>query len=299
MGRFGWRLALFALPIALYVAAVVWIDPFDRFGVSSMIAPEAKAIAGPAANAELWTVIKLDRTRMPNILIGDSKMGRLDVQEIQRVSGLEFVNLAMDGSSANDQINLFWRAAKRLPLHEVVFGVNLETFNRTMNRNLIQAAEAVGENPLLYFSSRDVVKASLQLVKAKVRGRLPERPRPAMSKEAFWQYAVTYGARRNLQGFQFDEAVFAELGRIAAYCRSHAIRLRFVLLPTHADIHAQIKTFGLEEVWRATPVRLAGLAETTDFDTENEITANRSLFEDPFHMDSATARVVVDRLFAK
>jgi len=299
MGRFLSRLALFALPIALYVVGIISIDPFDRFGVSSVIAPEAKAIAAPAANAALWTVIKLDRTQLPNILLGDSKMGHLDVHEIERVSGLEFANLAMDGSSASDQIDLFWRAAKRLPLREVVFGVNLETFNRTMNRNLIKAAEAVGENPLLYFASRDVVKASLQLVKAKAAHRLPERPRPPMSKEAFWQYEVTYGARRNLQGFQFDEEVWAEFTRIAAYCRSHGIRLRFVLLPTHADIHAQIKAFGLEQPWRALPVRLAGLAETTDFDTENEITSNRSLFDDPFHMDAATARLVVDRLFAK
>jgi len=296
--RFLKKLVLFVLPFLVYGATVLIVDPYRLFTLTALFSQETKREIARPNNYALWTVLDFDRAPGPNILLGDSKAEKLDPKEIGRVSGIEIRNLAMGGASSVEIINLFWYAARRVTPRNAWIGLNFENLNRFVKRDRVKAAEAVHSNFLLYFSSRDVVLSTWQLLKHGLLGSKIETGVPRMSKDEFWKEQLLYAANRQLYGFKFDDDAFAKFAEIAAYCKNHGIRLRFITLPTHADLHQRIRDHGLEAEWQKFPERFRSLAETLDFDAPNEITSARENFEDPFHMTPETASALIRRVWS-
>jgi len=292
------KLVLFVLPFLAYGATVVIVDPYRLFNLTALIPPETKRKVARPNNYALWTVLDFDRAPGPHILLGDSKAEKFDPGEIGRVSGLEFRNLAMGGASSPEIIDLFWHATRRVTLRNVWICLNFENLNRFETRDRVKSAEAVQSNFLLYFSSRDVVLSTWQLLKHELLGSKLETGVPQMSKDEFWKEQLLYGANRQLYGFKFDDDAFAKFAEIAGYCKNHGIRLCFITLPTHADLHQRIRDHGLEAEWRKFPERFRSLAVTLDFDAPNEITAARENFDDPFHMTPETASALIRRIWS-
>ncbi len=86
------------------------------------------------------------------------------------------------------------------------------------------------------------------------------------------------------------KGAYGELAEISAYCRERGIELTFVILPSHADVHERLRQLGVEEEWKSLPLRLGQLGKTHDFDVDDELTASRDNFTDPFHFGPDAAR---------
>jgi hypothetical protein len=297
MRRFLFRLIAFSLPFLVYAAIVIVIDPYVRFGVTSVV-PEAtkKAVAEPV-NYALWATLSFDRSPAPNLLLGSSNMGLLDEDEVSRVAGRRYRNLALGGGAIVESINMFWHAARRVSLESVYMSVDLQAVNQFMDRDRVKAAEAVDHNPLLYFSSRDVLTTTVQLAAVRFFHASVENGHPDMSKEDFWRYQLEVSSTRALYGFRFDEPAFRKLEEIVAYCRERHIALTFVMLPKHADLQTKVREFGLEEAQTELHRRLEAIAPVVSLDGPGELTERRENFSDPYHMTHEVASRVVQMVW--
>jgi hypothetical protein len=296
--RFSARAALLSLPLVLYAGAIVAIDPFDRFGVSHVVPAAAKEQVASTLNEALWQVIRFDRPIGENILIGGSKMARINAAIVQRVTGLSYENLSIGGAPLIEMVEMFWYAQKRAHLKRVAFGLSLETLNRFNQRNRVAAAITTAKNPLLYLTNRDVLASARNLVAATFLGGSLATGKPDVSAEEFWRTEVRDWAQRQFGMFAFDEGAFARFEEVARYCKAHGIELKILILPSHADIHAKIRAMGLEDEWRRAAVRFAAVADTYDFDVDDEVTAKRQSFTDPVHCTPEVAEQIVRRAWA-
>jgi hypothetical protein len=225
-------------------------------------------------------------------------MAMFDTAYIKTVSGMDYENLSMPGASSVEVVNLFWHIAKHHKLRNVDIGLNFDGLNQFMSRDQVNATVAVEANPLLYFTSRDVVLSSWQIVQKQFFGCKISSERPSVSKEEYWKEELDYRGTRRLYNFKFDEGLFSKFKEIASFCRKNRIRLRFIMLPMHDDAQQKIREFGLESDWRKFAGRLRALAETWDFDYPSAITANRENYLDPFHLTPQATHLVIDRVWA-
>jgi hypothetical protein len=299
MRLFVTRLAIFVVPWILYALAVVLVDPFDKFRVGHLVPETSKAMAAPVFNNGLWKVIRFEQDPGENITLGSSQMNNIKVSLIKDVSGLDYRNLAINGGSLVDIIQMFWFAESKTTLRRVCIGVNISNFNRATDRDLLSGALATERSALSYVVNRDVLAAGANLVAATYFGGSLRSDAPAMSKDAFWEREITYGTARNFFNYRFDEDAFLRLQEVAAYCRTHGIDLKFLILPSHQEVHAQIRAFGVTAAWAGLARRLSELGRTYDFDVDDGTTSDRARFNDPFHFDQSVARAIAERAFAQ
>jgi hypothetical protein len=299
MRRFFRNAILFGLPFIVYALFIVLIDPFRRFELGDAIPNRSRATVAPVVDNALWKVGMIERTRGENILVGGSKLALLTAPMIKQFTDIEYQDLSVGGASANDIIDLFWHAAQKASLKRVVISINVETFNRRTNRDSVSGAVMTWKNPLLYLSNRGVMLASANLFRGTYLGGKLMTAVPPMSKDEFWREQMGYGATRNFFEFEFDETAFLKMGGIARYCQEHAIELKFLILPNHADVHERMRAFGVEPEWRRFPSRVVALGETYDFDGDDDITRDRDEFLDPFHFGPSIARTISRKVFSQ
>ncbi|WP_437481439.1 hypothetical protein WME75_37655 [Sorangium sp. So ce1014] len=290
MKRFILKASLLLLPFALYALCIVVIDPFERFGVGRFMPVHDKSKVAIAFNSLLWKVIEFNRAPHPNITLGASKMNLLTPDLLKEASAVDYHNLSVGGGSALEFIHLFWFAASRAKLERVVFGIGIENFNEYINRDSVKGAEATASNPLLYVINRDVASAAKHLVLMKYFGAAPPSTAPPMRKDEFWEVQLDEATTRIFAKYRFNEGAYGELAEISAYCRERGIELTFAILPSHADVHERLRQLGVEEEWKSLPLRLGQLGKTHDFDVDDELTASRDNFTDPFHFGPDAAR---------
>jgi hypothetical protein len=291
------KLALLGAPLLVYCAFIVAIDPFDyfaRFHLPQLVPQKSKEQVAGTLNEALWKVIQVDHGVGPNVLIGGSKMARITPEIVKRVTGQDYTSLAIGGAPVVEMVDLFWYATKHAELKNVVIGLSLDTVNKYGQKDRVAGAEATAKNPLLYLTNRDVFAAARNLVSATFFGGALVSDRPDMSRDEFWQHELTEWVDRRFKVFAFDDASYRKLQDIAAYCKDHGIALEILVLPNHKDIHDKIRALGMEEVWRESDAKLAALGGI-DFDVDDENTADRTHFTDPFHFDETIAEKIVRR----
>ena len=288
--RFLIKAALFGAPLIAFLAVMMVTDPFGRFGRSRVFPEAARETAASAINEQLWRVIQVEHGVGENVLVGGSKMGLLKADAIKRLTGRDYQNLSMGGASVTEMVNLFWIAAHKSKLRDVVFGVNIETINRYVQRDRVTAAETTAHNPLLYLSNRDVLSAMVNLTSATFLGGQLASNAPPMNREQFWRFQLTDWVSRVFSSYAFDEVAYGRLQEVSRYCAANGIHLKILILPSHADVHRRLRELGLEAAWHEASARFSQLGgETYDFDVDDAITANRENFRDPFHFMPAVA----------
>lgn len=279
------KLAIFLIPFALYSGAIVAIDPYNYFSLSSPVKDELKQEISFKLNYAMWKMFAYRRDPRPNILLGDSRMMALDTARVQEVSGDEYFNFAYGGGSLKEAVQTFEYAAERTDLENVYLGLDLNSYNGADTKDRVSEVLAAERNPLLYLTNNNTVLAAVRLVRAALTGRADRIGKPAGDKEDFWRHQLEVTARVYYANYRDPVEYRRRLADLSRTCRDRGINLVFVVFPSHMDLQDKIDQYRLRDMDRTFREELAQWGLVYDFAWENEVTRDRNRFKDPYHFD--------------
>lgn len=293
------KLALFFLPFVLFGTVIAFIDPYGLVGGPTPFPSSDKESISLPLNYPMWKMVAFRRKPVSNILLGDSRMMSVDPEVIEEVSGQEFFNFAYGGGSLREAIDTFWFAAGRTRLDKACFGINLNNYSSYDNKDRVTEVSAILDNPLLYLVNLNVLDASWKLVWSRVSGNPVRIGRPPESREQFWRHQIDVVTREMLTNYRYPTEYHGKLMEIRDYCLEEGIALSFLVFPGHRELQDQVKIHGLEDAQARMLKDLAGLGRVYNFDLENEITADRGNYTDPYHFDRKVMRTIVEGAWGK
>lgn len=293
---FAKRLALFSLPLVIYLAVVVSCDPFEFLGWSGIVSESVKLRSASPLNPCLWKMAKFRHNPAPNILLGDSRMGEVPAKLTSDITHEPYANLAYGAASLKECIETFWFANRTTKLSKVYFGVDFDMYNDYQFLDRTQFYRDVAGNPLLYLLNRTVLKATAYTIYSAAMNKDLQLGAPGMTREELWNYKVNgEPTRRLFKNYLYPVKYRAQLMEVGQYAAQHGIQLTFVIFPTHTDYQARFVAFGLEGQKRQFYRDLASIATVVDFDYPNAFTSNEANFADPLHLTAAA----VDKVAAE
>ena len=289
MRKFVIRGSLFSLPVVIYVALLVLIDPYNYFASSSLLVRnDVKRATSYRLNYAIWKCVLYHRKFCPSILCGDSRVEPFDEDLMSEVAGTPYRNLALGGGSLPETCSMVEFAVQEAErthrrLENIYIGLNFSRFHFTPGPNRVEDAIPLLGNPLLYLSNRNVANAAWMNVTVQYFGASDQFARFTMSREAVWQSQLGEPMERSLKPYIYPTDCYKRLETIAEYCRKHQITLGFVIIPTHVDLQNRVADFGLLPMQERFLKDLARLGTVYDFDYPNDLTTNREDYSDPFH----------------
>lgn len=297
MMRFLTRLLIFSIPILVYCTAIAVIDPFDYFGLPSVISPGVKAATAKGLNECFWKMNEFNRHPASSILLGDSRMDAMPTEKVSQAAAREYCNLAFGGASLNEIMDAFWFAARRTRLTNVYIGLNLNVYNDYNFTDRTATYESIAGNPALYFVNRTVLHAAALEAYSQFAGKDLKIGVPQMSRDAFWHHELDVVTAGYYTNYIYPVQYRKRLDALAAYCRKNHINLGFIIFPTHVDLQERIRDFHLESTSRKFRSDLAAWGTTYDFDYTNDITLQKDNFSDPYHYRPPIADVMIGEVW--
>lgn len=297
--KFFIRGFFFSIPFLLYGLTLLLIDPFNYFFASTpLISNDVKQQTSGRIHYAIWKTNTFRRNFCANILFGDSRTDQLDVCSIQAVSGQPYFGLAMGGGTIPEVCALFDFAmerarCERVSLERVYIGLNFDIYTPAAAQNRVLDARIIMDNPLLYGCNYNVIRAAWVNVAVTYFGASPAVERPPMTREAFWQYQLDVSLMAHCRHYRYPTDYHAQLVRVCDECRTHGIRLAFIILPTHVDLQQRLSDMGLDADRQRFREDLAALATVYDFDYPNDLTSPPENFSDPFHAGPVVRETVI------
>jgi hypothetical protein len=290
------RLALLGLPLALALTFILVIDPYNFWGYSRLIPNETKEPIALLFNPPFWKLNKFEREPAENILLGDSRMIAMNTGLIREITGEDYANLAYGGGNVREAIETFWLAAEKTTLRKVYLSINLDKYNDYEITDRTVFYKSTGKNPFLYFLNYDVWTAAYHNADVHFNRKNFQLGKPNVSKDEFWREGVEVETRY-YQKYAEPKKYRDELTKISAYCRARNIELTFVIFPTHLDLQRVVDQTNMRGQREAMVRDLRDWGRVYDFDWENEMTANKDNFTDPFHFTEEIAAVLIREIW--
>ena len=284
------------------------VDPFDRDRFVPLDLKKEKVAL--KRHSQLYKLAAYDRERSPYLVLGDSRARALREKYFTGTKFPGFFNYSFGGGTLPEAFSAFWDAVDKGAVKGVVIGVPLRMFTERYKRGKNQMIEARDwlEDPWRYYTSLDVFETGLGVIEASLPSpiadgvaafksisvpRIGRAANAAEDKKARkWRTQLEKAARSDWKNFQFSEAYFAELERIAEYSRRNGIRLVLFIPPTPVEMQKRIEDFGRTDINFTYRKRLARLAPVVDFDFYSPWTEDREKFRDAYHFGSKFARQI-------
>ncbi|MFV0352851.1 MAG: hypothetical protein ACK5JF_11190 [Oscillospiraceae bacterium] len=142
MKRILRAIALLFIPIFMYAAVFIVFEPNNYFGLRK-----------EATGTDIMAALRqYEASPQDSIILGDSRLAKLDLAIAQEQTGLDYANLAFGGAGFKEQIDILeWAINTNPNLKNVVFQVSFYTLNASYNqdRMVIRALN----NPLVYMTN--------------------------------------------------------------------------------------------------------------------------------------------------
>jgi len=288
---------LLVLPFSLYLLLVVLIDPYNYFNISGTIKDEIKLKTSRKLYYQLWNIIDYKRNPTGNILIGDSKIDRIDIKSVEQTTGRRYYKFSYAAATLPDIIDTFWFASNLTELKNVYIGINFDVYNSYINVNRFSQSQAIIENPLLYSVDKTVLTAMYYNLYSQYIDSGLEIGIPDMERNEFWKSQLNERAPSFYQSYKYPADYYDELKRIAAYCREHKINLVFIIMPTHVELQRRVGDFGLDDELKRYKEDMKDLGLVYDFDYDNRFTKDKDNFDDPYHCTDKAVRQVISEVW--
>lgn len=290
------NIAILLLPILVYYGIFLVFEPNNYFGLK------------PAATGTdiMATLRQYQRQPQNHIILGDSRLAKLDESLVEDITGNTYQNLAFGGASLAEQLDVLdWVMEQNPDLEQVVFGLSFYTLNKgySHNRNIIMALQ----NPLVYLTNLGYNINMLtniydHLSPNRMVGDADETMDPAayeyvpyVYEENGAEYILRKTIAEHLAGlalkthnWQLDEEEFARLLETIQLCEEKGIRFVLVLPPAHSDVLVHIvQRYGIDEVMPGVLARLAESgAVVIDYEFGHRDALRDDQFYDGFHLDT-------------
>ena len=142
--RFLLQCLVLALPLLLVFGLVAWVDPYGLFGNGGPV-PEAlkkknlyySGRTMPFSNM-MWKLIEFNRSPVPDILLGDSRLSYFDLDALQKATGHTYYNFGIPGGNYSTIKDLFAYADSLVPLRNVSVQVSFRGLNQGNDFDLYQ-----------------------------------------------------------------------------------------------------------------------------------------------------------------
>ncbi|MBL4612128.1 MAG: hypothetical protein JKY91_00135 [Emcibacter sp.] len=107
---------------------------------------------------------------------------------------------------------------------------------------------------------------------------------------------IVTNARSDWRSFEFSESFWSYLVEISNWCKSHQIKLVFIIPPTIVEMQNRLVEFGHGALNHHFRERLAQLGLVVDFDFDNHVTRDLARFKDAYHFDAKTSKLIVGEI---
>lgn len=288
-------LALLAIPVAVWLAVFIAFEPNNYFGLKA-----AASSTQPVARVREY---QADPGRC--LLLGDSRLAHIDMQQAAEVSGKAWQNLAFGGASLKETLDLAdYILDSGNEVDELVVAVSFYTLNAHYNTDRFEQLEETLQNPLAYCLNLEYNVNALTVLLDTVRGT------PDAVETGEWGPAdyigddgetlplhyKLYVYPQNLiprcENWALSEE-FARLETLAARCRDVGVRLTLVLPPMADNVRTEVCVpFGIDTAMQqdVLPQLHAWAAEygfaVLDYEWENRPDFDDDTqFFDGFHLD--------------
>jgi hypothetical protein len=296
--RFFFQVLLFATPFLVWAMIVIAIDPFDYFNLFHVVPEPVKLQNAASLNSMMFNMLKEAHEPCENLIIGDSRVQGLSLDEIRKVTGERYHTLYSNALKLNEAVDLFWFANQQRQLKHVVFGINFNEYNEYAYADRVHSVEAVIHNPLLYLFDRSTAQAVYYLVKALLAGKKGVSSQPPMSREAFWNYIVTVRGREHYAKYRHPDALYRRMQDMVAFAKEQGTEVTIIIVPHHEDFQKRVREFGLVDQYLRFKREMSDIgARVIDYDYRNDITCDASKFTDPIHYNDEVGKLIVDEVF--
>ena len=292
------RLAILLGGALVLLFALNWVvDPFERnlrFDLGLQKEPVAAGL-----NYQMKKILEYERECEPTVVLGDSRALALQ-EEYFADAGLPDVdNFCYGGGTLYEAIDTFWFVVDQGCVRRVILGVPFSTWNEANSVNRFPRSRRVARNPLAYYLSPLVTKATVLDLAATVTGRQMITRIPDMAPDEFWAHQLGPGSDRYFKGWRRPEVLAARLQAVADHCRSHGIALYLFLPPMHAEQRARLSDYGLDAEFDRYKDAMRALAPVFDYAVDGPLARDRANFTDPRHVTPEVAREIVGDIVAE
>ena len=292
MRRYNQRVFLWLLAIFFGLGCFNWlIDPFERNGRIDVGLPK-KSIS-PILSYQMYKIMLFDRNPAPDLVLGDSRSLALKEEYFTALGVGNLFNFAYGGGTLYEAIDTFWYATEKTSIRRVILGVPFSIFNERASTNRFATARQVAKNPLSYYLSPLVTKASAMTLLTGLTGHEFVTDRPDMSRAEFWAYQLGPASARYYSNWKQPDVLWTRLKQMVDYCDEKNIELVFYIPPSHTDQQALLEDYDLRAEFLSYKQQLARLGRVVDYDVPSVLTKNRENFLDPHHCTDEVARTIV------
>ena len=134
---------IFSIPIFIWVLILLLVDPFNYFSNNNVVDEQTKHQSARKLNSLLYNTIAFKNNPTPNVIIGDSRIKRLQIKEIKNITGDEYFILHSNAAKLNEIIDLFWLCNDFTKLENVLLGINFNLYNEYAYANRVQEVKEI------------------------------------------------------------------------------------------------------------------------------------------------------------
>ncbi len=318
MKSFLIKIIFFLIPILIYVFTIVLVDPFNYFNLTKIVNDDIKIKNNFRSNKTvslgtiLWKMNDFRHNPTENIIIGDSRAYQINTDDIMKISGESYYNLAVPGNNCDNIIDLFWYACKYNSLSKVYLSLSFDTYYpRSRNKDIFREASRKINLIYPFFTEKLLIAHAYHALKLQIKSETKHKKTNQIQikdknakakklndikKQDKWEKKLTT-FNRVFKRFKFPEENISKLQKIVNYCDDNKINLTFVILPSNYDIHGLIKQNGLEIEYTRFKTEIYSLGNVVDFDIDSEFTRDNENFNDPVHVKKEHYNIINAELF--
>lgn len=288
MKRLLYKILILFIPVIIYLVFILFVDPFNYFGISNFIPLETKRAVAYIENPALFNLIEYSHNPCENITISDSRFADKDLSLVESQTGLKFAEVYIFDGMIKDMISGFWFANSRTKLKNVYLSINFNNFFITQRNDLVKSAETIINDPLMYAANLNILKSAFKCLKYdsnSAKDTIYKIPRTDF--ESNWTRFLSVTEMRYYKNYSYPQEYLKDLKEIKSYCDKHSINLCFIIPPTNVDMQELVDKNDLKSQKEMFVHNLAKISAVYDMDFPNTLTYNRKLFYDPVHIDKA------------
>ena len=303
------KLCILISPILIWIFILIQIDPFNYFNYSNIISKEIEYKTARKLNSILYNTLSFRNTPTQNIIIGDSRIKRLSINEIEKISGDKYFIIHSNAAKLNEIIDLFWLSTKYSNLENVILGINFNLFNEYSYSNRVHEIERMIANPLMYIFNGNVLEVTTKAIISHFsKTEIPNISRNIMlkrelngksfkDKKIWWQYNISSVAKNQYSKYKYPKKLIPRLKKVNEYCIENNINLTLLNVPHHQEFRQRVTDFNLIDEENRFKKEIKEIGTVIDYDFPNSITNCRHCFTDPIHTNDSVSLIMVKEIF--
>ena len=287
--------SVFILPIIAWLCIVVIVDPFNYFNLSNTISQHSKEKSAQKLNSLLYNSINFKNHPTNSVIIGDSRIRRLPIQQLKKLTGDNYYTLHSNAAKLNEIIDLFWLTNEHTELENVIIGINFNLYNDYAYANRVADVQEMLRNPFIYIFNWNIAETVYLSLKNEFFGI---HKKNSKKKEKFWEHTITTVATNHYSKYRHPEKTLKRLKEVGDYCLGNNINLNLIIVPHYKEFHDRLVEFNLTEEEIQFKKEISTIGRVVDFDYPNSITNCKPCFTDPIHTTDSISMIMVNDLFS-